>query len=81
MGSIRERVAARWLLKVCIGLQDQAASLLAIPALLRQQGRAGGMLKHLANSLIGLRGTFEIVFGPNLLLHFFTLYHVRISKR
>jgi hypothetical protein len=39
------------------------------------------MLKNLANSLVGLSGAFEIVFGPNLLLYFFALSHERLSQQ
>ncbi len=66
--------AARWLLEGEFELQDRAWAPLAISALLRQQRRTGGVFKHLANTFIRLGRTFEVVLGPNLLLHFFTLY-------
>lgn len=53
-------------------LQDQALVLL-VAAFSLQQGSASGVLKHLANTLVGLGRAFQVLVGTNLLANLLTL--------
>ena len=58
--------------KVSICLQDEALVLLAT-ALLRQKRGAGSVLKHLADTLVGLCRTLKVLVGTDLLADLLTL--------
>lgn len=55
-------------------LQNRALALLAAPlAAARKQSGAGGVLKHLADTLVGLGRALEVLVGTNLLADVLTL--------
>jgi hypothetical protein len=56
-----------------IPLQDQALLVPLAAAAARQESSAGSVLKHLANTLVGLGGALEVLVGTNLLADLLTL--------
>lgn len=58
----------------CPHLQDKALVLLAAAATLaRQESSTGGVLEHLADTLVGLGRALEVLVGANLLADLLTL--------
>jgi hypothetical protein len=56
-------------------LQHQALLLAGLGArLARQQSSAGGVLKHLTNTLVGLGGALQVLVGANLLANLLALF-------
>lgn len=58
---------------VNLKLQDSASRLLVARSLLRQERGAGCVLKHFADTIVGLGRAFKVGFGTNLLLDFLSL--------
>ncbi len=54
-------------------LQHEALLVAALAAAAREQGRAGSMLKHLADALVGLGRALEVLVGTDLLANFLAL--------
>jgi hypothetical protein len=57
-----------------ITLQDHALLVAALSAAAREESSAGSVLKHLANTLVGLGRALEVLVGADLLTDLLTLF-------